>query len=152
MACPICHRLYCDHTPQQRGQSFEEMMEDASSPHVADGTGSRRVSEEEYERIMGMPWRNYSVLFQEQVQRLDTLQQEVVSKDKYTPADRKRIDAEFRGCWKNLADMIFVYGRYEVRLGVDVKKMEAETKKIRLLRDQQNDLWDVYVHKLLEER
>ena len=151
MACPICHRLYCDHTPEQRGQTFEEMMEDAYSPHVADGTGSRRVSEEEFERITGRPWKSYDTLFQEQVGRLGRLQQEV-SRDKYTSDDRRRVETEFRGCWKNLADLIFVYGRYEVRLGVDVKKMEAETAKIRLLRDQQNDLWDVYVHKLLEEK
>jgi hypothetical protein len=149
MACPICHRLYCDHTPEQRGQSFEEMMEDASSPHVANGTGSRRVSEEEFERITGRPWKNYDTLFHEQVDRLGRLQQEV-SRDRFTQDDRKRIDTEFRSCYKNLADMIFVYGRYEVRLGVDVKKMEAETAKMKLLRDQQNDLWDVYVHKLME--
>ncbi len=28
MACPICGRMYCDHSPAERGQSFEEMMED----------------------------------------------------------------------------------------------------------------------------
>jgi len=25
--CPVCGRFYCDHTPAQRGQSHEEMME-----------------------------------------------------------------------------------------------------------------------------
>jgi hypothetical protein len=24
--CPVCGRVYCDHTPTQRGQSNEEMM------------------------------------------------------------------------------------------------------------------------------
>ena len=24
--CPVCGRIYCDHTPEQRGQSEEEMM------------------------------------------------------------------------------------------------------------------------------
>lgn len=28
MACPICERVYCDHTPQERGQTYEEMMAD----------------------------------------------------------------------------------------------------------------------------
>lgn len=24
--CPICGRVYCDHTPAERGQSYGEMM------------------------------------------------------------------------------------------------------------------------------
>jgi len=28
MGCPICGRIYCDHTPDERGQTFEEMMND----------------------------------------------------------------------------------------------------------------------------
>lgn len=28
MACPICDRIYCDHTPEERGQSHAEMMAD----------------------------------------------------------------------------------------------------------------------------
>ncbi len=24
--CPVCGRIYCDHTPEQRGQTHEEMM------------------------------------------------------------------------------------------------------------------------------
>ncbi len=28
MPCPICGRVYCDHTPAERGQSHEEMMAD----------------------------------------------------------------------------------------------------------------------------
>lgn len=24
--CPICGRLYCDHTPDERGQTIQEMM------------------------------------------------------------------------------------------------------------------------------
>lgn len=26
--CPICGRVYCDHTPEERGQTNEEMMSD----------------------------------------------------------------------------------------------------------------------------
>jgi len=28
MACPICGRVLCDHSPAERGQSHEEMMAD----------------------------------------------------------------------------------------------------------------------------
>lgn len=28
MACPICDRVYCDHSLAERGQSHEEMMAD----------------------------------------------------------------------------------------------------------------------------
>ena len=28
MACPVCKRSVCDHTPTERGQTFEEMMAD----------------------------------------------------------------------------------------------------------------------------
>lgn len=28
MSCPICGRIYCDHTPAERGQSSEEMLKD----------------------------------------------------------------------------------------------------------------------------
>lgn len=28
MGCPICGRVYCDHSPAERGQSSEEMMAD----------------------------------------------------------------------------------------------------------------------------
>ena len=24
--CPVCGRVMCDHTPEERGQTFEEMM------------------------------------------------------------------------------------------------------------------------------
>lgn len=37
--CPVCGRVYCDHTPQERGQTVEEM--------------DRPLSEEELEA-----WRN----------------------------------------------------------------------------------------------
>lgn len=26
--CPVCRRIYCDHTPDERGQTFAEMMGD----------------------------------------------------------------------------------------------------------------------------
>ncbi len=32
--CPICGRFYCDHTPAQRGQSYEEMMREPSDEEV----------------------------------------------------------------------------------------------------------------------
>ena len=38
--CPVCGRFYCDHTPEERGQTVEEMM--------------REPTEEEYEL-----WRNH---------------------------------------------------------------------------------------------
>jgi hypothetical protein len=28
MACPICGRVYCDHEPEERGQTREQMMAD----------------------------------------------------------------------------------------------------------------------------
>lgn len=28
MACPICNRFSCDHTPTERGQTYDEMMAD----------------------------------------------------------------------------------------------------------------------------
>lgn len=28
MACPICERVYCDHSPEERGQTHDEMMAD----------------------------------------------------------------------------------------------------------------------------
>lgn len=28
MTCPICGRVYCDHSPAERGQSDDEMMAD----------------------------------------------------------------------------------------------------------------------------
>lgn len=44
--CPVCGRVYCDHTPEQRGQTWEEILrpmtdeeeqawrdEPADSPH-----------------------------------------------------------------------------------------------------------------------
>jgi hypothetical protein len=26
--CPVCGRVYCDHTPEERGQTYQEMMRD----------------------------------------------------------------------------------------------------------------------------
>lgn len=28
MACPLCNRVYCDHTPDERGETQDEMMAD----------------------------------------------------------------------------------------------------------------------------
>ena len=54
MTCPICGRLYCDHTPAQRGQTVEEMLEDMNAPHIIDDDGlTKRVTQEEYDRFMG---------------------------------------------------------------------------------------------------
>jgi len=33
MVCPICGKLYCDHSPTERGQSTEEMITDSVFPH-----------------------------------------------------------------------------------------------------------------------
>ena len=32
MSCPICHRIYCDHTAEERGQTNEQMMADIYAP------------------------------------------------------------------------------------------------------------------------
>lgn len=29
--CPVCGRLYCDHTPEERGQTTEEIMRPLSA-------------------------------------------------------------------------------------------------------------------------
>lgn len=34
MSCPICGRVYCDHTPAERGQTHEEMMADCCGMSV----------------------------------------------------------------------------------------------------------------------
>ena len=31
MSCPICGRMLCDHSPYERGQSYQEMMADMRS-------------------------------------------------------------------------------------------------------------------------
>ncbi|MBI5148625.1 hypothetical protein HZA33_03010 [Candidatus Pacearchaeota archaeon] len=62
MTCPICDRLYCDHTPAERGQSVGEMFQDMFSPHIIDSTGrTRKVTEKEYEKHTGTPWKRYEI-------------------------------------------------------------------------------------------
>ena len=57
MTCPICKRLYCDHSPQERGQTQDEMLEDMNSPHIAVGAETKRVTPEEYEAYVGQKWK-----------------------------------------------------------------------------------------------
>jgi hypothetical protein len=66
VTCPICGRLYCDHTPDERGQTMEEMLVDLYAPHLIGDDGlTKRVSEAEYERKTerkyGAPKRVYTV-------------------------------------------------------------------------------------------
>ena len=60
MTCPICGRLYCDHSPIERGQSFDEMIEDMRAPHIINDDGlTQRVTQEEYDARMKKQSRNY---------------------------------------------------------------------------------------------
>jgi len=60
MTCPICGRVMCDHSPSERGQSFEEMMADSQAPHIIDEEGRTvRVTLKEYEKYIGKPWKTY---------------------------------------------------------------------------------------------
>lgn len=53
MVCPICGRLYCDHSPAERGQSMEEMLKDMYSPHIIGDDGrTYQVSENEREKYL----------------------------------------------------------------------------------------------------
>lgn len=33
--CPTCGRVYCDHEPEERGQTFEEMMRELTDEETA---------------------------------------------------------------------------------------------------------------------
>ena len=58
MTCPVCGRLYCDHSPTERGQTMEKMLEDMYSPHIVDEEGkTKKVTEEEYEKYTGRKYR-----------------------------------------------------------------------------------------------
>mgnify|MGYP001588453453 FL=1 len=60
MTCPVCGRLYCDHSPIERGQTLEQMLKDMYSPHIIDEEGkTKRVTEEEYEKCTGRKYRVY---------------------------------------------------------------------------------------------
>ena len=32
--CPVCGRFYCDHTPEERGQTYEEMMREPTEKEL----------------------------------------------------------------------------------------------------------------------
>ncbi len=58
MTCPICGRLYCDHLPAERGQTYEEMVEDMYAPHLINDHGlTERVNKAEYEVRTGRKWK-----------------------------------------------------------------------------------------------
>lgn len=60
MTCPICGRLYCDHSPAERGQTMEDMLADMSTPHIVDDKGiTRKVSQAERDQYIGKPKKNY---------------------------------------------------------------------------------------------
>jgi hypothetical protein len=61
MVCPICKRIYCDHSPQERGQTQQEMIEDMTSPHIIDGGETRKVTSAEYEEYTGQKWGGSSI-------------------------------------------------------------------------------------------
>lgn len=44
MGCPICGRVYCDHSPAERGQSQAEMMADAYSVLPVEGAKNSKPS------------------------------------------------------------------------------------------------------------
>ncbi|MFA6256033.1 MAG: hypothetical protein WC606_02510 [Candidatus Absconditabacterales bacterium] len=52
MGCPICGRIYCDHSADERGQTVEEMMNDAFTPvnNTENGEKVEDKSEETKER------------------------------------------------------------------------------------------------------
>jgi hypothetical protein len=49
MGCPICGRIYCDHSADERGQSVEEMMNDAFTPVNTQEEGEK--AEDKSEKI-----------------------------------------------------------------------------------------------------
>jgi len=58
MTCPICRRLYCDHSPDERGQSLDNMIRDMYSPHIINESGeTKRVTAREYEKYTGNKWK-----------------------------------------------------------------------------------------------
>ncbi len=42
MTCPICGRVYCDHSPAERGQTLNEMLADCSAPSVVENAEATR--------------------------------------------------------------------------------------------------------------
>lgn len=51
MGCPICGRIYCDHTPDERGQNWEEMDYDMNyGESGVKGTPRKVVRDESAEK------------------------------------------------------------------------------------------------------
>jgi hypothetical protein len=40
--CPICHKALCDHTLEERGQTYEQMMAPLTPKEMAEWDATRR--------------------------------------------------------------------------------------------------------------
>ena len=62
MTCPICGRLYCDHSASERLQTLDDMLYDMYAPHIIDNDGlTKRVTEKERDEYLGKrPSRGYN--------------------------------------------------------------------------------------------
>ena len=52
--CPKCGRVYCDHTPTQRGQTYEEMMAPLTGEELKIVKERGRQAAEEIEKRYGI--------------------------------------------------------------------------------------------------
>ena len=51
--CPLCHRYYCDHTPEERGQTWEEIDEGLRFRAAQlDGENRERLQRTGSEKVM----------------------------------------------------------------------------------------------------
>lgn len=54
--CPNCGRMYCDHEPEERGQTFEEMMREPTAEELlVFGIGSAQQKLELAQRNAHLP-------------------------------------------------------------------------------------------------
>ena len=52
--CPKCGRVYCDHEPSERGQTYEEMMAPLTEEELAIVKARNRKAMEEIEKKHGI--------------------------------------------------------------------------------------------------
>ena len=58
MSCPVCGRIYCDHTPSERGQTQDEMIADITpSPKPQKPTMKQSEVGEKQEKKAQQPTR-----------------------------------------------------------------------------------------------
>lgn len=55
--CPKCGRVYCDHTPSERGQSYEEMMAPLTKEELKVVKERNRKTMEELEEKHGIKFQ-----------------------------------------------------------------------------------------------